>query len=213
MKKFVFAGMASALLVAGCATEGGPSKRVLIGAGSGAVIGGALGTLAGGDDGRNAAIGAVVGGIAGAAVGDYMDRQEEKLRQQTAGTGIEVVRDGDQIYLNTPADITFRVSSAEIQPEFYGSLNNVAATLIEFPQTAVDVVGHASTDGDATYNQQLSERRALAVQNYLSAQGVRPVRLAAFGMGETQPLPGIPGEDPRNRRVQIVLTPIMDDQV
>ena len=213
MKKFVFAGMASALFVAGCATEGGPSNRVLIGAGSGAVIGGALGTLAGGDDGRNAAIGAVVGGIAGAAVGDYMDRQEEKLRQQTAGTGIEVVRDGDQIYLNTPADITFRLASAEIQPEFYGSLNDVAATLIEFPQTAVDVVGHASTDGDATYNQQLSERRALAVQNYLSAQGVRPVRLAAFGMGESQPLPGIPGEDPRNRRVQIVLTPIMDDQV
>ena len=105
------------------------------------------------------------------------------------------------------------MSSAEIQPEFYGSLNNVAATLIEFPQTAVDVVGHASTDGDAGYNQQLSERRALAVQNYLTAQGVRPVRLAAFGMGETQPLPGIPGEDPRNRRVQIVLTPIMDDQV
>tara|TARA_Y100000052_G_scaffold13882_1_gene13375 strand:- start:29236 stop:29886 length:651 start_codon:yes stop_codon:yes gene_type:complete len=216
MKNMILASAASALLVAGCASDGGfqrPSDRVLVGAGSGAVVGGALGTLAGGDDTRNAAIGAVVGAIAGGAVGDYMDRQERKLREQTAGTGIEVERRGDQIYLNAPADVTFRLNSANIEQQFYPTLNDLAATLIEFPQTAVDVVGHASTDGPADYNMDLSERRALAVQTYLSNQGVRPVRMAAYGRGESQPIPGIPGESAENRRVEIVLTPITDDQV
>lgn len=217
MKKMIFTSVAAtALFVAGCATDGTmqrPSNRVLIGAGSGAAVGAGLGTLAGGDDGRNAAIGAVVGAIAGGAVGNYMDRQERKLREQTAGTGIEVERRGDQIYLNTPADVTFQVNSATIQPEFYTTLNNLAATLMEFPSTAVDIVGHASTDGPEDYNMQLSERRAIAVQTYLTNQNVRPVRLAAYGRGESQPIPGIPGDSPQNRRVEIVLTPIVEGQV
>ena len=214
MKKFMIATAASAFFVAGCATDGSfqtPSNRQMTGAGVGAIAGAGLGTLAGGNDGRNAAIGAVVGAITGGAVGTYMDRQEAKLRQQTAGTGIEVERRGDQIYLNAPSDVTFQVSSADIQPQFYPTLNNVAATLSEFPSTAVDIIGHASTDGPDQFNMDLSERRAIAVQTYLSQQGVRPVRLAAYGRGETQPLPGIPGTSPQNRRVEIVLTPIVEN--
>ncbi len=216
MKKFMLASAAAATVLAGCATDGtmqGPSQRQMVGAGGGALAGAALGTLAGGDDGRNAAIGAVVGAIAGAGVGTYMDRQEARLREQTAGTGIEVERRGDQIYLNTPADVTFQLSSATIQPQFYGTLNELAATLMEFPSTAVDIVGHASTDGPEQFNMDLSERRAVAVQTYLSNQGVRPIRMAAYGRGESQPLPGIPGSSAENRRVEIVLTPITEGQV
>ncbi len=210
MKHLIIASSATALLLAGCATDGGPSQRVLTGAGIGAVTGGALGTLAGGDDGRNAAIGAAVGAIAGAAVGDYMDRQEERLRQQTAGTGIEVDRQGDQIYLTAPSNVTFQVNSASIQPQFYGTLNDIARTLVDYPSTAVDVIGHASADGPEDYNMQLSQRRAVAVADYLNAQGIDAVRLYATGMGETQPIPGISPEDPANRRVEIVLTPITE---
>ena len=210
MKNIVIATAASALFVAGCATESGPSRRVLTGAGIGAVTGGALGTLAGGDDGRNAAIGAAVGAIAGAAVGDYMDRQEERLRQQTAGTGIEIDRQGDQIYMTAPSNVTFQVNSAEIQPQFYTTLNDISRTLIDFPSTAVDVVGHASADGPADYNMQLSQRRAISVADYLNAQGVDPVRLYATGMGETQLLPGVAPESAANRRVEIVLSPIVE---
>lgn len=214
MKKLILASAATALLVAGCATNANyPSQRTMTGAGLGAIAGAGLGALAGGDDGRNAAVGAVVGAIAGGSVGVYMDRQEAKLRQQTAGTGIEVVRQGDQIQLVAPSDVTFAVNKSDIQPTFYATLNDVASTLKEFPSTAVDIVGHASTDGDAGYNQQLSERRALSVQNYLTGQGVRSVRLAAYGMGETKPLPGIPGESPANRRVEIILTPVVDEAV
>ena len=210
MLKQILAGSAAAILIAGCATESGPSRRVLTGAGVGAIAGAGLGTLAGGNDGRNAAIGAAVGAIAGGAVGDYMDRQERALRERTAGTGIEVVRQGDQIQLVAPSDVTFQLGKADIQPQFYQALNDVAMTLREFPSTSVDIVGHASSDGPAEFNQTLSVNRAQSVMNYIVNQGVRTVRMSASGRGETQLLPGIPGESAANRRVEIILTPIVD---
>lgn len=214
MRKLLMIGVAAPFLIAACASDGNyPSNRVLTGAGVGAVAGAGLGTLAGGDDGRNAAIGAAVGAIAGAAVGDYMDRQERALREATAGTDIEVVRQGDQIQLVAPSDVTFAVNKADIQPGFYGPLNDVAATLKQFPSTSIDIVGHASTDGPAEYNQQLSEKRAMSVDAYLQGQGVNPIRIQAYGMGESQPLPGIPGESEANRRVEMILSPVVDESM
>lgn len=213
MKSFLFAGLAGTLFITACQSTGYPSQRVMTGAGVGAIAGAGLGTLAGGDDGRNAAIGAVVGAIAGAAVGDYMDRQERALREATEGTGIEVVRQGDQIQLVAPSDVTFDLNSATIKPGFYPPLNDVAATLRQFPETAVDIIGHASSDGPADYNQRLSEQRALSVQTYLEGQGVNPVRTFAIGQGESQLIPGIPGTDPANRRVEMILTPIVEEQI
>lgn len=200
-------------LIALPACQQGPSQRVLTGAGVGAILGAGAGALAGGDDGRNAAIGAAVGAIAGAAVGDYMDKQERKLREQTAGTGIGVERVGDQIALTMPSNITFAVNSATIQPNFYGPLNDVAATLREFPSTAVDIIGHASSDGPDDYNMQLSQKRAEAVRTYLVNQSVNSVRLYAVGMGETQPIADNATAEGRaaNRRVEIILTPITDE--
>ena len=130
----------------------------------------------------------------------------------TAGTGIEVQRVGDQIALNMPSGITFDVNSAAIKGDFYGPLENVSNTLIEYPQTAVDVVGHASSDGADAYNQELSERRAASVQSYLINSGVQSVRLRAIGMGETQPIADNSTEAGRiaNRRVEILLTPIVE---
>lgn len=209
MRKPIIAGLASVLLVSACATETGSNRR-LYGAGIGAATGAALGTLAGGDDKRNAAIGAVVGGIAGVAVGDYMDKQEAALRKATAGTDIDVVRNGDQIQLVAPSDVTFAVSSATINPGFYKVLNDVSATLKAYPSTAIDIIGHASTDGPADYNQRLSEQRALSVQNYLGGQGVEGVRMKSYGLGESNPLPGIAGTNPANRRVELILTPVVD---
>ncbi|MCI4644981.1 MAG: OmpA family protein [Hyphomonadaceae bacterium] len=205
-KSITLTAIAATLVMAGC--QQGPSNRTVGTTAGGAIVGAGLGTLAGGDDKRNAAIGAVVGGLAGAAVGVYMDEQERKLREATAGTGIEVARNGDQIALNMPSSITFDVNSAAIKPAFHGSLNNVATTLVEYPQTAVDVVGHASADGAADYNMRLSQQRAESVQAYLVGQGMRPVRLQAVGMGENQPT-GLGYE--ADRRVEIILTPIVDE--
>lgn len=202
--------LAAAALLAGCQNV---SNRTLGTAAGGAILGAGVGMIAGGDDKRNAAIGAVVGGLAGAAVGVYMDRQEEALRQQTAGTGIEVERVGDQIALTMPSGITFDVNSAAIKGDFYGPLDEVGTTLIEYPKTAVDVVGHASSDGPDDYNQELSERRANSVRSYLINSGVQSVRLQAIGMGETQPIADNATQAGReaNRRVEILLTPIVEE--
>lgn len=195
------------------ACQNGVSNRTLGTTATGAVVGAGVGVLAGGDDKRNAAIGAVVGGIAGAAVGVYMDKQEEKLRQQTAGTGIGVERKGDQIELTMPSNITFAVNSAEIQPGFRATLDDVSATLREYPSTAVDIIGHASSDGDDAYNQTLSENRARSVRTYLVSSGMQAIRLNAIGMGETQPIADNSTQAGRaaNRRVEILLTPIVEE--
>jgi outer membrane protein OmpA-like peptidoglycan-associated protein len=207
-KSIVFAAALMLPLVQAC--ESGPSRNVMTGTAAGAILGAGAGMMAGGDDKRNAAIGAAVGAIAGASVGVYMDKQEEKLRQQTAGTGIEVQRQGDQLALTMPSGITFAQSSATIQPAFYQALNSVAATLVEYPSTAVDIRGHASSEGARDFNQRLSQQRADAVRNYLANQGVQPVRMTAIGMGIDYPVADNSTEAGRvqNRRVEIILTPV-----
>lgn len=204
------AAVALPLFVQACET--GPSQRVLTGAAAGAILGAGAGMAAGGDDKRNAAIGAAVGAIAGGAVGGYMDKQERELRERTAGTGIEVARVGDQIALTMPANVTFPVNSATIQPSFHAALNDVAKTLVDYPSTAVDIIGHASSDGPDDYNMELSQRRADAVRSYLLGRGMQAVRVQAIGMGETQPIADNATAAGRaaNRRVEIILTPITE---
>lgn len=209
MRALIAGGMAI-IALSGCESIG---DKTLIGAAGGAIAGAGIGVMAGGDDKRNAAVGAAIGAIAGGAVGVYMDKQEEELRRATAGTGIEVARNGDQIALNMPSGITFDASSSAVKPGLQPLLNDVANTLVNYPKTTVDVVGHASSDGDDGYNQRLSEQRAQSVQSYLISQGVVPVRARATGMGEAQPVAdnGTLAGRQANRRVEIVLTPVVED--
>jgi outer membrane protein OmpA-like peptidoglycan-associated protein len=212
--KRLFACVAMAALLTACVDDPNGNGKVYgntaRGAAIGAIGGAILGTLAGGNDGRNAAIGAAVGGLAGGGVGVYMDKQQAELRQQTAGSRVTVVRRGDQIELIMPADVTFAVNEATIQPAFYDTLANVAKVLVSYPKTEIDVVGHADSDGTREHNQELSERRADSVKSYLLRQGVQPVRVLTAGRGEDEPL--VPNTSAankaKNRRVQIVLTPI-----
>ena len=140
----------------------------------------------------------------------FMDEQQRKLEEATAGTGIEVDRVGDQIQLTMPSNVTFTVNSATIQPGFYGPLNDVAATLVQYDSTAVDIIGHASSDGADDYNLTLSQQRAQAVRTYLIGKGTQAVRINAIGMGESQPIADNATAEGRaaNRRVEILLTPI-----
>ena len=215
MKK-ILTVMFGAALLAGCTTdpytgEEKPSNTLLGGLG-GAAAGAAAGAIGGaiaGDAGKGAAIGAAIGGIAGLGIGAYMDRQEDILRKKLAGTGVRIVRDGDDIRLVMPSDITFAVDKADIRPQFYRTLNAVAIVLKGFPETDVIVTGHTDSTGSAEYNQRLSERRALAVVQYLQAQGVNPERLEAVGMGETAPVASNATAAGRaqNRRVEIRIRP------
>ena len=137
------------------------------------------------------------------AVGAYMDRQEQELRRQTAGSGVEIERRGDELVLTMPSGITFAFDRYDVQPQFRPTLDRVAEVLGDYPQTMIDIYGHTDSVGADAYNQTLSENRARAVADYLSMQGVNKVRMATLGYGETQPIADNETESGRaaNRRL------------
>ena len=208
---------AVAAMAVGCTTnpytgEQRASRAVTSGAGgaaAGAAAGAVIGAIAG-NAGRGAAIGAAVGAATGVGIGVYQDRQQAKLRERLANTGVSVTRQGDNIYLNMPSDITFAVNQSDINPGFYETLNSVALVLQEFDKTTVSVYGHADATGPEDYNMQLSQRRAQSVSSYLAGQGVAPMRLQAVGFGESRPVAPNNSEAGRaaNRRVEIVIDPM-----
>jgi len=207
LKKIVFGAVCASMLASCQTAQDNPNTTA--GALLGALGGAAVGTLFGGDDRRNALVGAGIGLLAGAAVGNYLDNQERELRADLAGTGAEVTRDGDQLLVNFPSNITFATDSSEIRPSFYRVLDDVSATLNRYPQSYLDVVGHTDSTGSNEYNQALSERRASAVANYFRSQGVAPARIASYGLGETQPIASNATAEGRaeNRRVELRIIP------
>lgn len=229
--KLALAAAVMSATLAGCATTGGgyyggapsqagyPSqpasdydktrRNAAIGAAVGAVAG-----LLSGDDAterrQRALVGAGVGGLAGGAIGAYQDRQERLLRERMAGTGVDVVRQGDNITLNMPEAITFAFDRSDLQPQFYPVLDRVASTLQEYNQTIVEVAGHTDSKGTDEYNQALSVRRANSVANHLMGKGLMRDRLIITGAGETRPVASNDTEAGRaqNRRVEITIVPI-----
>jgi outer membrane protein OmpA-like peptidoglycan-associated protein len=220
---FTGAALASALLLtAGCVTdpETGEQRisRAAIGAGAGLVGGYLAGDLVGGRRDRTEKIvGAGIGAIAGGAVGAYMDRQERELRERTAGTGVEIDRQGDELLLTVPAGITFPINSYQIQPQFYGTLDEVARTLSAYPSTYIDVYGHTDPSGGDAINVPLSQNRARSVADYLTGRGVDRARIATQGYGSSQPLAGnynrTEAERAANRRVEIRIVPVEDTRM
>ena len=223
MKKsrFFVAALAGTALMgtAACVTDPNTGERKIsrtaIGGVGGGVLGGLLGGVIGGKTGR--IIGAVGGAAAGGYVGYRMDQQIKELREQTAGSGVDVssVDGGDAILVNLPDGVTFATGSSTISPGFRDLLDRVAASLRQYPGSLVDVYGHTDTVGSASSNQALSERRAQAVANYLTSQGVANSRIRWMGFGETQ-LKIATGDnvnEPMNRRVEIKIIPFDQDDI
>jgi outer membrane protein OmpA-like peptidoglycan-associated protein len=214
MRKTVLVVLVATMALGACTTDPytGEQKvsNTVGGATLGALAGGAVGLLAGGDDRRNALIGAGIGALAGGAVGSVMDQNEAELRRQLQGTGVSVTRVGDRIILNMPSDITFATDQDSVKAQFYPTLNSVALVLKKFNRTLVDVYGHTDSTGNEQHNYDLSQRRALSVANYLSSQGIDSRRFAVTGFGETRPVAenGSPSGRALNRRVEIQLSPL-----
>ncbi|MEH3037601.1 MAG: OmpA family protein [Sphingomonas adhaesiva] len=210
----------SLLSVSACTTDPDTGQRTIsktaIGGIGGALGGYLLGDLVGGRRDRTEKIvGAGIGGIAGAAIGAYMDKQEREMRARTAGTDVQVVRQGDDLLLNIPSGINFAYNSANVEPQFRATLDRVASVLADYNQTYIDVYGHTDSTGSDSYNQGLSERRAISVADYLSSHGVAPARIATRGFGETQPIASNETEEGRaaNRRVEIKIVPVSQNDV
>ncbi|MCU0233697.1 MAG: OmpA family protein [Thermoanaerobaculales bacterium] len=203
--------LVGAAALAGCQTYQERPKTVT-GAGIGAATGALIGSQVAGRGNRTAGgfIGAAVGGLAGGLIGNYMDEQERALRQQTAGTGIDVQRQGESILMNLPEGVSFDVGSAAIKPQFYPALDRVAETLRQYENTVIEVAGHTDSTGSMEMNQRLSENRANAVRSYLVSRGVSPNRISAVGYGKTRPIAdnGTAAGRAQNRRVEIIVTPV-----
>ena len=215
-RRNLIAATALMALLAGCTTnpytgESQAGKAGIyggIGAATGAVIGAATSSKK--DRAKGALIGAAVGGAAGGGYGYYVDTQEAKLRQTLQGTGVQVQRNGDDLKLIMPGNITFASNSADISSSFYPTLNSLVLVFKEFNKNGVNIVGHTDSTGSQALNQSLSQRRAQSVANYLTANGVPGQRISAYGAGPSQPIASNATDAGRaqNRRVEINLHPL-----
>ncbi|PKM30631.1 MAG: hypothetical protein CVV07_05235 [Gammaproteobacteria bacterium HGW-Gammaproteobacteria-11] len=209
------AGFCTALL-AGCTTNPYTGEREagkagiygLGGAAAGAVIGAA--TSSRDDRAKGALIGAAVGGAAGGGYGYYVDQQEARLRQELTGTGVQVIRNGDNLQLVMPGNITFASNSSDVSSSFYPTLNSLVRVFKEFDKNGIDIVGHTDSTGGMDLNMRLSQERAASVASYLTGQGVSGARISSRGVGPNQPIANNNTAEGRsqNRRVEINLRPL-----
>lgn len=189
------------------------SRAVLVGAG-GTLAGGLLGGVIGGKTGR--ILGAIAGGAAGTYVGYRMDQQIKELKEGTAGSGVDVTEtdNGQAILVNLPDGVTFATGSASINQTFRDTLDKVAASLKQYPNSVVDVYGYTDSTGSESFNQRLSEQRAQAVASYLISQGIASARIKWQGFGEDPKY--FKGDNATeygralNRRVEIKIVPFTE---
>ena len=218
MKRFLISAMA--LAVAGCAADGDRrpidyrEAGTLIGAAGGAVIGAIAYDK---NRSKGAVIGAVGGALAGGVVGRYMDDQkrdlEKNLAQEIKTRQARIDKlPGNVLRITMTNQTAFETNSTDIKPGFHSTMDKVADVVVKYAKTTLTVVGHTDDVGTNSYNQQLSERRAHSVANYLEAKRVNAMRLAIAGKGETQPVESNGTETGRqaNRRVEIYVEPVVE---
>lgn len=201
----------SLLLTAGL-LAGGMScswSRTKKGAAIGTVGGGLLGEVIGRRAGNTALgtiLGAAVGGAAGAYIGHYMDGQADDMRKDLEGAKIE--RIGEGIRVTFDSGILFDVDKADLRAEAVASLQKLANILIKYPDTNIQLEGHADASGTDEYNLDLSKRRAQSVADCLAGFKADPARFTVSGYGEAQPIASNDTPEGRqaNRRVELVIT-------
>ncbi|MGJ8609670.1 MAG: OmpA family protein [Octadecabacter sp.] len=213
-KMSIAVALSGVMVLTACETmqdPNNPNRNTQQGAAIGAAAGALIG-LASGDDAterrQNAIAGAIIGGGLGAGAGVLLDRQEAELRQQL-GSNATIVNTGDQLIVTLPQDILFATGDANLSGALRGDLTALAASINNYPNTTINVIGHADNTGGAAFNQDLSARRAQAVSSVLIQSGVSPSRIRSIGRGEDAPIATnlTPEGRAQNRRVEITITP------
>jgi outer membrane protein OmpA-like peptidoglycan-associated protein len=191
------------------AYPGDPNARTRNGAILGGLTGAVLGGTSGGDDRlAKAAVGGVIGAALGGAIGASLDQQAAELRG-SLNSNISVTNTGEYLIVNMPQDLLFATDSASLRGDLTRDINAVAASLLKYPNSRIEVIGHTDNTGSAAYNQDLSQRRAVAVSEVLRNSGVPSGRIAAYGRGEDVPVASnlTPEGRAQNRRVEIIIRP------
>ena len=214
MKKLILVSIMVVLALTGCAT---PQTKTGKGAAYGAAGGAIAGAVLGQAIGRNtestligAAAGAALGAGAGAGVGHMMDKQEAEMRDALAESEAAAVkREGDLLAITLKGDVSFDLGSHVVRPGLYNELDRIAQIMIKYPQTSILVEGHTDSTGSETYNQQLSEHRAVSVKTLLVQRSVNDYRMNTIGYGESSPVAtnATPEGRQMNRRVEIRINP------
>jgi len=208
--------VAALAVLTGCAADD-PNRRTKTGAAVGAVAGAVIGHQVSSGSGKY--VGALVGALAGGAVGRYMDNQQREmeaaLAEQQAAYDLEIQRlQDDSLKISVPGEVSFDFGSAQLNPAFVPTIDSMADILRRYEKTVVHVVGHTDSVGSASYNLQLSERRADTVAGAFQQRGIAPERLRTEGRGMNEPRASNETEAGRqlNRRVEIVIRPIVEGQ-
>jgi len=218
LKTPIAISLAAMLAITACAPTGqtridDPNYRTQTGAATGAVIGGLLGAATGSGNGsdrlRSAAVGAAIGGLGGAAVGSVLDRQAADLRNNLGNPNVTVTNMGSYLRVNLPDDVLFATGSATVNASLRSEVSSIAANLVSYPNSTIQVLGHTDNVGTAALNIDLSQRRAFAVADILVGSGVPAARLRTTGLGEDRPIASNLTAEGRaqNRRVEILITP------
>lgn len=211
--KSVIAATLIVSTLSGCASiqnEDGTTKNTALYGAGGALAGAVAGALIGKENrAQGALIGAALAGSLGAGYGYYADKQEAELREQMKGSGVQVERQGDEIVIVMPGAITFATGKAEIQPNFANTLNQLAGSFRNYPDSRLIVTGHTDSVGSYEANELLSQRRAQSVAQFLRGNGVQADRIEVIGAGPNQPVASNATAEGRaqNRRVEIKLAP------
>lgn len=189
---------------ASCASLGETERGAIIGAASGAVVGGAVGRATG-STARGAIIGAAVGGAAGAIIASRMENTAETLRERLPNAQVEQVEEG--ILVTFPGGILFGFDSSQLRSEAQGHLSEFAGAVDDMPDANVLVAGHTDSVGSEEYNYDLSLRRAQSAVDYLASQGISREHLQMAGLGESEPVATNETEAGReqNRRVELAV--------
>jgi outer membrane protein OmpA-like peptidoglycan-associated protein len=203
----VVALAAALTCAAGCSSMSEREQGTAKGAGVGAVAGAVIGSATGGSTGRSAVIGGALGAVAGNLWSKHMEDKRKALAQASQGTGVEVTQTADnRLKLNVPSDVSFDTGRADIRPQMRPVLDEISRNLD--PKVRVTVVGHTDSTGSDAINDPLSRERALAVRDYLGARGVPSSRVSIAGRGSHEPVASNDTEAGRsaNRRVEIFLS-------
>ncbi|MBX9851627.1 MAG: OmpA family protein [Cytophagaceae bacterium] len=143
-----------------------------------------------------------------------VDEQEKDLIAHVKDATI--TKHGDSIQLVFSSGILFDHNSDQLSEDAKKNIDALSEVLKRYPDSKISIFGHTDNTGSADYNQKLSERRALAVSDYLISKKINSKRFKEVkGHGEEKPVKDnntLEGRN-QNRRVEISILPPEENKV